>query len=96
MNITDETIDYVAALAKLKIKEEDRERTKKDLSDILGYMDRMNELDTDGIEPMSHAFPMKNVFREDVVTNTDDSENLLSNAPKKKENQFMVPKTVDE
>ena len=95
MKITDETIEYVAALAKLSLSEEEKERAKKDLSDILGYMERMNELDTDSVEPMSHAFPLKNVFREDVVTNGNDRENMLMNAPEKKDGAFMVPKTVE-
>lgn len=95
MQITDETIKYVSALAKLKLTKEEKERAKVDLGNILGYMETMNELDTTGIEPMSHAFPMKNVFREDVVTNGDDRENLLSNAPVKKDGCFVVPKTVE-
>lgn len=95
MAITEETITYVAALAKLELSEEEKEKAKTDLANILGYIDTMNELDTDGIEPMSHAFPMKNVFREDVVTNQEDRENLLSNAPAKKEGSFLVPKTVE-
>lgn len=95
MKITDETITYVAALAKLSLSEDEKERAKKDLSDILGYIDTMNELDTDGIEPMSHAFPLKNVFREDVVTNQENRDALLANAPKQKDGCFMVPKTVE-
>ena len=95
MIITDKTIDYVAALAKLELSTEEKERAKEDLGEILGYIDTMNELSTENIEPMSHAFPMKNVFREDVVTNGDDLENLLSNAPRKKDGSFMVPKTVE-
>ena len=58
-------------------------------------METMKELNTDAIEPMSHAFPLKNVFREDVVTNQDDRENMLLNAPKKKDGAFMVPKTIE-
>lgn len=95
MNITDETIKYVAALAKLQLTEVEKENAKKDLSNILGYMDIMNELDTKDIEPMSHAFPMKNVFREDVVTNGDRREEMLANAPYKKDGAFVVPKTVE-
>lgn len=95
MKITDETIEYVAALAKLKLSEVEKERAQKDLSDILGYIETMNELDTETKEPMSHVFPMKNVFREDVVTNGNDRENILMNAPKKKDGAFMVPKTVE-
>lgn len=95
MKIDDATIKYVSGLAKLQLTEEEKEQAKSDLAKILSYMDTMNELDTEGIEPMSHAFPMKNVFREDVVVNGDDRDNLLANAPAKKEGCFVVPKTVE-
>lgn len=95
MKITDQTIEYVSALAKLSLLPEEREKAKKDLGNILEYIDIMKELNTDGIEPMSYAFPMKNVFREDLVTNEDNREELLRNAPKQKDGCFMVPKTVD-
>ncbi|HEX3078541.1 MAG TPA: Asp-tRNA(Asn)/Glu-tRNA(Gln) amidotransferase subunit GatC [Lachnospiraceae bacterium] len=95
MNITDETIKYVAALAKLELSPEEEERAKKDLDSILGYMDIMNDIDTTNVEPMSHAFPLQNVFREDIITNGPDRDNLLSNAPVKKDGCFIVPKTVE-
>lgn len=95
MNITDETIEYVAALAKLELNSEEKDKAKKDLGSILEYMDTMNELNTDSIEPMSHVFPIKNVYREDIVTNGPNREILLSNAPKQKDGCFMVPKTVE-
>lgn len=95
MIITENTIDYVSALAKLELSEQEKEKAKVELSKILGYMEKMNELNTETMEPMSHAFPMKNVFREDVVTNGNDRDNLLSNAPVKKDGAFMVPKTVE-
>lgn len=95
MMITDETIDYVAKLAKLELSGEAKESAKKDLGNILDYIDTMNELDTTGIEPMSHVFPIKNVFREDIVANEEDRDNLLWNAPDKKDGCFIVPKTVE-
>lgn len=95
MKVTEETIDYVAALAKLELGKEEREQARKDLEDILGYMDIMNACDTSRIEPMSHAFSVVNVFREDVVTNEENKEELLSNAPVQKEGCFLVPKTVE-
>lgn len=95
MKISEDTIEYVAALTKLKLEEEQKEKTIEDLNRILTYIDTMNELDTDGIEPMSHAFELKNVFREDVVTNEEDTEALLANAPVKKDGCFVVPKTVE-
>lgn len=95
MAITDETIEYVAALAKLNLNGEEKEKAKKDLGSILAYMDTMNELDTEHIEPMSHVFPIRNVFREDVVVNEPDREALLANAPVSKDGCFIVPKTVE-
>ena len=92
--ISDETIEYVGILAKLELKEEEKERAKKDMGEMLDYIDKLNELDTAGIEPMSHVFPVQNVFREDVVTNGDGSEETLRNAPEEKDGGFKVPKTI--
>ena len=93
--ITDEIIDYVGILAKLELSLEEREEAKKDMGRMLDYIDKLNELDTEGIEPMSHVFSMNNVFREDIVTNGDDRGNILKNAPEKKEGAFKVPRTVE-
>ena len=95
MKVTEETIQYVAALAKLNVSEEEKKEVAKDLDNILDYIATMNELDTEGIQPMSHVMPVFNVFREDVVTNHDDRDNLLKNAPKQKDGCFAVPKTVE-
>lgn len=91
--ITDETIEYVGILAKLELTEEEREQAKKDMGRMLDYIDKMNELDTTGVEPMSHVFPAKNVFREDEVTNAEAVEEILRNAPCRKDDMFVVPKT---
>ena len=93
--ISDETIEYVGILAKLELSEEEKEQAKKDMGDMLDYIDKLNELDTSSVEPMSHVFPVNNVFREDVVVNGDDRENILKNAPEEKDGSFAVPKTVD-
>lgn len=95
MKITDETIDYVAALAKLHLNEEHKAKAKIDLERIISYMEVMNELNTDGMEPMSHVYPISNVYREDIVTNGDNRDELLANAPAKKDGCFLVPKTVE-
>ena len=91
--ITDETIEYVSILAKLELSDEEREQAKTDMSRMLEYIDKLGELNTEGVEPMSHVFPVENVFREDVITNSDTREQLLSNAPEQKDGMFMVPKT---
>ena len=93
--ISDETIEYVGILAKLELSGEEKEQAKKDMGRMLNYIDKLNELDTEGVEPMSHIFPVNNVFRDDEVANGDDSENMLLNAPQKKEGTYMVPKTFD-
>ena len=93
--ITDETIDYVGILAKLELSREEKEAAKNDMSRMLDYIDKLNQLDTTQVEPMSHVFSMNNVFREDVVTNGDDRDNILNNAPEQKEGAFKVPKTVE-
>lgn len=89
-----ELIEYVGILAKLELNEEEKEHAKKDMEEMLNYIDKLNELDTTGVEPMSHVFPVNNVFREDVVTNGDGSKETLSNAPAQKDGGFKVPKTI--
>lgn len=91
--ISDETIEYVGILAKLELSEEEKEQAKSDMETMLDYIDTLNELDTEGIEPMSHVFPVSNVFRKDVVTNGDNHEEMLANAPEMKEQSYKVPKT---
>ncbi len=93
--ISDETIEYVGILAKLELSEEEKEQAKKDMGSMLDYIDKLNELDTSGVEPMSHVFPVHNVFREDVVANGNVREKILANAPKEKDGSFVVPKTVE-
>lgn len=93
--ISDETMEYVGILAKLELSEEEKTQAKKDMEIMLDYIDKLNELDTTGVEPMSHVFPVHNVFREDVVTNGDDRDNMLKNAPAVKDGSWKVPKTVE-
>lgn len=93
--ISDETIEYVGILAKLELSDEEKEQAKKDMGRMLDYIDKLGELDTAGVEPMSHVFPVQNVFREDVVTNGDMREQLLGNAPEQKDGMFMVPRTFE-
>lgn len=93
--ISDETIEYVGILAKLALSEEEKERAKSDMGRMLDYIDKLSELDTTEVEPMSHVFPVQNVFREDVVTNKDMREQMLANAPEAKDGLFMAPRTFE-
>ena len=85
--ISDETIEYVGILAKLELSDEEKEEAKADMEKMLDYIDTLNELDTTGIEPMSHVFPVNNVFREDVVTNGDGREMCI------RDRCIMCPRT---
>ena len=91
--IDNETIEYVGILAKLELNEEEKARARTDMEKMLDYIDKMGELDTNNVEAMTHVFPNENVFREDVVTNGNDRDNILSNAPEERDGMFAVPKT---
>ena len=92
--IDDETIENVCILAKLSLGEEAKAKAKQDMQKMLDYVEKLDELDTDGVEPLSHIFGDENVFRDDVVTNGDNKEAMLANAPKEKEGQYQVQKTI--
>ena len=70
-------------------------QAKADMSRMLDYIDQLNELDTSGVEPMTHIFPVNNVFREDEEKDEWSREEILENAPKQKDGFFQVPKTVE-
>ena len=93
--ISDETIEYVGILAKLELSEEEKEQAKADMAGMLDYIDKLNELDTEGVEPLVHVFDTTNVFREDEVIGTDETDSLLANAPGVKNGMFRVPRTVE-
>jgi aspartyl-tRNA(Asn)/glutamyl-tRNA(Gln) amidotransferase subunit C len=95
MIINDELITYLEDLSRLKLTETEKEKAKTDLSKILSYIDKLNELDTAGVEAISHPFPFTNNFREDAVKESYDRALILSNAPAKKDGYFKVPKTVE-
>ena len=92
--IDDETIENVCILAKLSLSDEANEKAKEDMQKMLDYVEKLDELDTEGVEPLSHIFGDQNVFREDVVTNGDIKEAMLAKAPKAKDGQYQVPKTI--
>ncbi len=93
--INDETIEYVGILAKLDLSLDERKKAQKDMEEMLNYIDKLGELDTTGIEPMTHVFQTSNVMREDEVTNGDGKSMALINAPKSNGEAFIVPKTVE-
>ncbi len=95
MEITKDMVSYVAELSRLKLTDEQAEDVRHGLGEIIGYMDVLNNIDTEGVEPMSHAFAVKNVMREDKVKPSHDRAELLKNAPKSDDEAIIVPKTVE-
>ena len=95
MEITKNLVQYLESLGRLELSPEDEEKTQKALGDILGYFDQLSELDTDNVEPLSHAAGVVNVMREDVIANDDMRDAVLSNAPETKDGTILVPKTFD-
>lgn len=95
MNITAELVDYLAGLSRLELQEGDRQAMTAELERILAYMDVLNRLDTQGVEPMSHVFPVKSVLREDEVIPSQERAELLAGSPAPDQEAFLVPKTVE-
>ncbi len=95
MEITTDLVKYLEALGRIELSEADEEVTREKLNDILGYFDKLSELDTTGTEPLSHAFGRTNVTREDKAVNGDMREDILSNSPETKDGTILVPKTFE-
>ena len=95
MEITADLIAYLESLGRIRLSEAEKDKTKTDLGAILAYIDKLNELDTTGVQPLSHALTMTNVFREDVITNGSMRDAILANAPDSKDGSFKVAKTVE-
>ena len=95
MQITPDLIKYLESLARITLTEEQEKKVGTELQDILTYIDMLNELDTDGVEAMSHCFPVTNVMRDDVVEPSMTPDEITANAPESQEGCFVVPKTVD-
>jgi aspartyl-tRNA(Asn)/glutamyl-tRNA(Gln) amidotransferase subunit C len=96
MKIDDDLIEYLAELSRLELGAEERGALAGDLTDILGYVEKLNELDTEGAPELTHSSRTVNKFRDDVVTNGDRREEMLANAPERKGDYFRVFKTVEE
>ncbi len=86
----------VAKLSRLQLSEAEVEEFTGQLSAILDYMEKLNELDTNTVEPLAHCLPIKNVFREDCVKESLGSEKTLANAPQRDGDFFKVPKILEE
>ncbi len=94
--ISREEVDHVARLARLALSEEEKARMGEELSSILAYIDQLRELDTNQVEPTSHAIPMVNVMREDEIRPSYPMEAMLQNAPEREGDFVRVPKIIEE
>jgi aspartyl-tRNA(Asn)/glutamyl-tRNA(Gln) amidotransferase subunit C len=94
MKITPEEISHVADLARLRLSSDEVEAMAGQLGDILSYVAKLNELDTEGIPPMTHAISIVNAFREDEVKPSLDREKILSNGPQQDGESFVVPRII--
>lgn len=95
MKISREGVLHVAQLARLDLSPEQVELFQKQLNDILDYMERLNAVDTTGVEPTSHAISIFNAFREDRVEPSPPREEMMANAPDKTEDSFRVPIVIE-
>ena len=92
---SDLDVAYVARLARINLTEEEAKTFQKQLDDVLGYVEKLREVDVKGIDVATHALPVFNVFRDDVARDWFTAEEALSNAPRKANGLFIVPKVVE-
>jgi len=88
-------IEKVARLARLELSGEEKETFGEQLEQILTYMEQLNQLDTAGVEPTSHAIPIHNVFREDEMRPSFSQEEALGIAPEEEDGHFRVPRIIE-
>lgn len=96
MKITDEKIEQLAHLSRLEFDPETKSKIKTDLENILDFCEKLNEVDTEGVEPLIYMTDTTNTVREDVVEQSFSKEQILSNAPKKDSDYFRVPKVIEQ
>jgi aspartyl-tRNA(Asn)/glutamyl-tRNA(Gln) amidotransferase subunit C len=89
-------VEHVARLARLELALEEKERMRRELDGILSYIGKLNAVDTEGVEPTSHAVPLTNVMREDRARPSLPAADMLANAPERSGEFFRVPKIIEE
>ena len=88
-------VHYVARLARVELTPEEEELFGQQLGEIIHYIDKLNELDTEGVEPVAHAVSVHNVFRKDEARDPGDTQPFLDNAPHMRNRQVVVPKIIE-
>lgn len=95
MSVTRKEVEYIAQLARLRFKDEELENFTSQLNEILSYVDKLNELDTENVEPLSHPVEEFNKFRDDELKPSIEREEALKNAPDRTDEFFKVPKVIN-
>lgn len=95
MSVTKKDVEYVAELARLSFTEEEKEALTHDLNSVLGYIEKLNELDTENVDIIVNPYYIENRLREDEIKPSMDLQDVLSNAPDKLEEYFLVPKVIE-
>ncbi|MFC1752221.1 Asp-tRNA(Asn)/Glu-tRNA(Gln) amidotransferase subunit GatC [Thermoproteota archaeon] len=95
MDISKDTVKYVANLARISLTEKELEKFSGQLNDILRYIDQLNEVDVSKIPPTAHVLPIKNVKRKDSPRPSFSAKEVLKNAPLKEDTSFKVPKVIE-
>ena len=95
MTVDTDTVKRVARLARIAVSAEDAERMTGELNTILGFVEQLNEVDVEGVEPMTSVIPITMKKRQDVVTDGGKAADIVANAPDTQENFFLVPKVVE-
>lgn len=95
MSVTRKEVEYIAQLARLRFKDEELENFTSQLNEILNYVDKLNELDTENVEPLSHPVEEFNKFRDDELKPSIEREEALKNAPNRTDEYFKVPKVIN-
>ena len=94
MKITEETVDHIAHLARLEFTGESKQAIMQDMQNIVGFMDKLSEVDTEGVEPLIFMSDEINVLREDIAEVTIGQKEALKNAPKHDSDYFRIPKVL--
>lgn len=94
MEVNDELINKLANLSRLQFNDEEKEEIRNDLEKMIRFIDKLNELDTTGVEPLLHMSDEVNVLRDDVVKGSISTADALKNAPHHNDQYFLVPKVI--
>lgn len=95
MSLTEKDVDYISGLARIRLSDEDKKKFTDQLHTVLEYIDKLSELDTESVEPTAHILPVNNVFREDKVVASKNTELAIKQSPFLTDGLFEVPKVIE-